>query len=54
VQPNAFGCFISLFSYGDTLTFTHTCYASKGKQPEVRSETSFGKQIDLGSVLVYD
>lgn len=35
VQPNAFGCFISLFSYGDTLTFTHTCYTSKTEHPEV-------------------
>lgn len=35
VQPNAFGCFISLFSYGDMLTFTHTCYTSKTEHPEV-------------------
>lgn len=36
VQPNAFGCFMSLFSYCDSLTFTHTCYASKTMRPEVR------------------
>lgn len=35
VQPNAFGCFMSLFSYCDSLTFTHTCYASKTVRPEV-------------------
>ncbi|KAF6252006.1 hypothetical protein COO60DRAFT_1644430 [Scenedesmus sp. NREL 46B-D3] len=35
VQPNAFGCFISLFSYCDTVTFTHTCYTSKSSKPEV-------------------
>eukprot|EP00882_Tetradesmus_deserticola_P027792 GHRQ01030919.1.p4 GENE.GHRQ01030919.1~~GHRQ01030919.1.p4 ORF type:complete len:102 (+),score=52.93 GHRQ01030919.1:172-477(+) len=35
VQPNAFGCFISLFSYCDTITFTHTCYTSKSSEPEV-------------------
>jgi len=37
VQPMAFGSFISLFSYGQTLTFTHTCFETKTKQPEVCS-----------------
>lgn len=35
VQPMAFGCFVSLFSYGDTLTFTHTCYSTKTENPQV-------------------
>lgn len=37
VQPMAFGCFVSLFSYADTLTFTHTCYSSKTENPQVRT-----------------
>jgi hypothetical protein len=39
VQPNSFGCFISLFSYSDTITFTHTCYTTKTSNPEVRNRT---------------
>lgn len=42
VQPNAFGCFVSLFSYNDTLTFTHTCYASKTDSSEVSGRHSYG------------
>lgn len=37
VQPMAFGSFISLFSYGGGLTFTHTCFETKTRQPEVRA-----------------
>lgn len=35
VQPMAFGSFISLFSYCDSVTFTHSCFETKTKQPEV-------------------
>lgn len=35
VQPMAFGSFISLFSYDASLTFTHTCFETKTKKPEV-------------------
>jgi hypothetical protein len=35
VQPMAFGSFISLFSYDSTLTFTHSCFETKTKTPEV-------------------
>eukprot|EP00878_Enallax_costatus_P007875 GHUV01008240.1.p1 GENE.GHUV01008240.1~~GHUV01008240.1.p1 ORF type:complete len:591 (+),score=176.96 GHUV01008240.1:225-1997(+) len=35
VQPMAFGCFVSLFTYADTLTFTHTCYSTKTENPQV-------------------
>jgi hypothetical protein len=38
VQPMAFGSFISLFSYDTHLTFTHTCYETKTKKPEVRAD----------------
>ena len=31
----AFGCFVSLFTYADTLTFTHTCYSTKTENPQV-------------------
>ena len=34
VQPNAFGMFVSLFSYNDVVTFTNTCYATKTTRPE--------------------
>ncbi|WIA21061.1 hypothetical protein OEZ85_005383 [Tetradesmus obliquus] len=35
VQPSAMGCVISLLSYGDVITFAHTCYASKTSTPGV-------------------
>jgi hypothetical protein len=38
VQPNAFGMFVSLFSYNDMVTFTNTCYATKTTRPELLLE----------------
>jgi hypothetical protein len=35
VQPMAFGSFISLFSYDSSITFTHSCFETKTKTPEV-------------------
>ncbi|KAI8473104.1 MAG: hypothetical protein J3K34DRAFT_519278 [Monoraphidium minutum] len=34
VQPNAFGCFISLMSYADQVTIVNSCYVSKSSHPE--------------------
>ncbi|GBF88058.1 hypothetical protein Rsub_00770 [Raphidocelis subcapitata] len=34
VQPNAFGCFISLMSYDNEVTLVNSCYTTKSDQPE--------------------
>ncbi|KIZ02477.1 hypothetical protein MNEG_5482 [Monoraphidium neglectum] len=34
VQPNAFGCFVSLMSYDNQVTIVNSCYVSKSSCPE--------------------
>jgi hypothetical protein len=40
VQPSAMGSVVSLLSYGDLITFAHTCYTSKSSTPGVRVGTA--------------
>jgi hypothetical protein len=39
-QPSTMGCMVSLQSYGDLITFAHTCYVSKSSTPGVSDKVT--------------